>query len=369
MGVPRILFALVFVVLDGPSRCHAMLIMPTAIHSMVEAPITPTTIQYLTEGKYFLHSATKLTSNQPYYLDGKSLLWNLLLVDEGGTDDKDENTQPPPDADAKAPLSFSSMMKLQHFSRDQVVRVLDENTVKLESSGLVSLAAIKTPIAGSSSTSYQFPECFSYSPTYKIRQLLPPKTEVWVHSVPSSSSSSRTTPTVIVREDDKLVVNKELVRTGFARIRGQNPVQDLLPPDELQSLQDQAKSKNLGLFKRCDEEEGNDGGTVVAEFEPLELTVQTVWGDDGGKQVLSRRETTQGKDPPKNPGDSKGCSDFGTYEDALKWFEYYRPYYGDVAKLDRNGDGIPCPGLPHTTVREQYRMRIPTSKPNSELSD
>lgn len=54
-----------------------------------------------------------------------------------------------------------------------------------------------------------------------------------------------------------------------------------------------------------------------------------------------------------------GCSDFVTYEDALKWYEFYKPWYGDVAKLDRNLDGVPCPGIPHTTAREKYRMKIP----------
>lgn len=28
------------------------------------------------------------------------------------------------------------------------------------------------------------------------------------------------------------------------------------------------------------------------------------------------------------------------------------PFYGDVAKLDRDGDGVPCPGLPHTSNQD-----------------
>jgi hypothetical protein len=60
-------------------------------------------------------------------------------------------------------------------------------------------------------------------------------------------------------------------------------------------------------------------------------------------------------------GDSAGCSDFSSYEDALRWYEKYFPFYGDVAKLDRNGDGVPCPGLPHTKVAEMYRMKVPSA--------
>ena len=97
---------------------------------------------------------------------------------------------------------------------------------------------------------------------------------------------------------------------------------------------------------------------VEAEFEPLEQTMETVWTDDGGKQVL-RAAPSGEKGTPKNPGDIKGCSDFRTYEEALSWYEAYEPYYGDVAKLDRDGDGIPCPGLPHTTNQNVYRMKVP----------
>ena len=50
--------------------------------------------------------------------------------------------------------------------------------------------------------------------------------------------------------------------------------------------------------------------------------------------------------PPSNPGDSKNCSDFDTYAQAKAWFDTYFPYYGDVARLDSDGDGIPCESLP-----------------------
>lgn len=49
---------------------------------------------------------------------------------------------------------------------------------------------------------------------------------------------------------------------------------------------------------------------------------------------------------PSNPGDVRNCSDFSTYDQAYAWFMTYYPYYGDVAGLDGNGDGIPCESLP-----------------------
>jgi len=45
---------------------------------------------------------------------------------------------------------------------------------------------------------------------------------------------------------------------------------------------------------------------------------------------------------PANPGDSKNCSDFPNHAAAQAWFDYYYPWYGDVAKLDRDGDRIAC---------------------------
>ncbi len=49
---------------------------------------------------------------------------------------------------------------------------------------------------------------------------------------------------------------------------------------------------------------------------------------------------------PDNPGDTKNCSDFETYQEAKIWFDTYFPYYGDVAGLDGDGDEEPCESLP-----------------------
>ena len=56
--------------------------------------------------------------------------------------------------------------------------------------------------------------------------------------------------------------------------------------------------------------------------------------------------TTPPPTTPPNPGDSKNCSDFATYAEAKAWFDTYFPFYGDIAGLDADGDGIPCQSLP-----------------------
>jgi hypothetical protein len=56
--------------------------------------------------------------------------------------------------------------------------------------------------------------------------------------------------------------------------------------------------------------------------------------------------TTSARGRPPDPGDSKNCSDFSTHREAQEWFDRYFPYYGDVARLDRDRDGVACESLP-----------------------
>ncbi|WP_082486956.1 cell wall-binding repeat-containing protein [Leifsonia sp. Root112D2] len=47
---------------------------------------------------------------------------------------------------------------------------------------------------------------------------------------------------------------------------------------------------------------------------------------------------------PTKPGD-KNCSDFPNQAAAQSWFNTYFPYYGDIARLDSDGDRIACESL------------------------
>lgn len=259
------------------------------------------------------------------------------------------------------------------LKRDKVERILDANTVQLKKMGVVKLAGVRMPSvgAGGTNSNFQFPTCFTYSPSYKVRQLLPKKTSVLIQTV-GSSSNNNIPQVVLVRSEDSLVVNEELVKTGFAVVKNGfwkqqvslvSSSRAIIDADYLTALQENAQSKGLGIFIKCTADGEKVTESFVAEFEPLEKSMEKVYLSDGGKRLL-RDETANvvfsKENPPKNPGDTKGCSDFETYEDALLWFEAYQSYYGDIAKLDRDGDGVPCPGLPHTSNRERYRMKVPT---------
>ena len=45
---------------------------------------------------------------------------------------------------------------------------------------------------------------------------------------------------------------------------------------------------------------------------------------------------------PANPGNSVDCGNFTYQYQAQDWFNTYYPYYGDVAQLDSDNDGIAC---------------------------
>jgi len=74
------------------------------------------------------------------------------------------------------------------------------------------------------------------------------------------------------------------------------------------------------------------------------LVLDGCGGTDTGQVRNVAAPTTAA--PPSNPGDSKNCGDFGTYAEAKEWFDLYFPAYGDIGRLDRDGDRIPCESLP-----------------------
>lgn len=260
-------------------------------------------------------------------------------------------------------------MQTKKFKSDKIRRVLDSSTVQLEKQGNVSLQTVR----GAGGT-YVLPDCFTFSASYKLRQLLPKGSKVRLINIDeldgnvNESSNPSVPKRWIVREDDQLLVNQELVRTGFAFVRkGSAPSTDMRigMTSDLKEMEQNARQRGMGIYKSCEtsrtssDDSNAQSADFVAEFEPLEYTTEVEYDLDGGKEVVVGREGASAT-APSNPGDTKGCSDFTTYEDALRYYERYFPYYGDVALLDRRGDGIPCRGLPHTKVGEKYRLKRPS---------
>uniref|UniRef100_A0A7S4C0Z4 Excalibur calcium-binding domain-containing protein n=1 Tax=Chrysotila carterae TaxID=13221 RepID=A0A7S4C0Z4_CHRCT len=213
--------------------------------------------------------------------------------------------------------------------QDKVVRVLSANSIKLENLGVVNLAGSYTPS--------RLPNCFTYTPQAHLRQLLPPKTLVQVETQPGRPKG---TEAFITRERDGLFVNEQLVRGGWAKasVRGAEYTERLLEG------QKQAQREKLGLWVDCSvqQEVADDD-----QFEPLA-------GSSFEYNKVTAVRSEPSLEPPKNPGDTKNCADFADWEESNRFFVKYYPFYGDVAKLDRDNDGIPCPGLPHTSNPERW---------------
>lgn len=78
--------------------------------------------------------------------------------------------------------------------------------------------------------------------------------------------------------------------------------------------------------------------------------------------VFEEIDTLPSPQPLQNPGDTKNCADFATYEESKRYYDLYFDSFGDVAKLDRDSDGVPCPGLPHTNNPDLFQLKRPRQK-------
>jgi endonuclease YncB( thermonuclease family) len=205
-------------------------------------------------------------------------------------------------------------------STDVVVRVMDADRVKLERAGVVRLAGVRTPTR-------DVPVCYNREPGVKARAMLPRGTKVNVEDVNGDAD--------IVAGGKS--VSETLVRDGYSyatpRRRRASDGEDYLG-SVLAEAEAAAKRDQRGLWRPCG---GASPVVPVATFDDIDF------------------QPTPTKDYGDAPTKYKSCAEFEYYEDALAIFE--RAPEGVRKRLDRDGDGVPCPGLPHTTDRERYRFK------------
>mgnify|MGYP003303756167 CR=1 FL=1 len=207
-----------------------------------------------------------------------------------------------------------------HASTDVVVRVMDSDRVKLERAGVVRLAGVRTPTR-------DVPVCYNREPGVKTRGMLSRGAKV---EVELSSGDAN----IVVGGKS---VSETLVREGYAyatpRRRRASDGDDYLG-SALAEAQAAAKRDQRGLWRPCG---GASPVVPVATFDDIDF------------------QPTPTKDFGDAPTKYKSCAEFEFYEDALAIFE--RAPESVRKRLDRDGDGVPCPGLPHTTDRERYRFK------------
>ena len=205
-------------------------------------------------------------------------------------------------------------------STDVVVRVMDSDRVKLERAGVVRLAGVRTPTR-------DVPVCYNREPGVKTRGMLSRGAKV---EVELSSGDAN----IVVGGKS---VSETLVREGYAyatpRRRRASDGEEYLSA-ALADAENAAKRDQRGLWRPC-----GDASPVVpvATFDDIDF------------------QPTPTKDFGDAPSRYRSCAEFEYYEDALAIFE--RAPESVRKRLDRDGDGVPCPGLPHTTDQERYRFK------------
>lgn len=99
------------------------------------------------------------------------------------------------------------------------------------------------------------------------------------------------------------------------------------------------------------------GGHLVADvfgyYEPAAASASGRFAALSPVRILDTRDRTGMTAWPTYPGDSRNCGDFGTWSAANKWFWTYYYDFGDVARLDGNGDLVPCESLPGAPATKQ----------------
>jgi len=88
--------------------------------------------------------------------------------------------------------------------------------------------------------------------------------------------------------------------------------------------------------------------TVTSTPPPTATVTPTATATPTMPVVFPTSEPTQpsGAAPCNCTGPDLDCRDFGTHARAQACFDYCYPRYGDIFRLDSDGDGIACEALP-----------------------
>ena len=239
---------------------------------------------------------------------------------------------------------------------DHIERVVDGDTVILEELGRARLIGINTPetVSPAQQVRGEPPQCFGPEASAEMKRLLPAGTEVEFDT--DVEPLDRFGRNLVYLYKDGGSINELLVRKGFARAKAYKP--NIRNQETFNRLQAEAKLESLGLWGACFDagssgsSSGSSGGsssTAGKGFGPnanqRPTSTKTASSELQQQQRSTAREAKDVAAIEANPGDVKDCADFDSYDAAKAWFDRYYPAYGDVAKLDGDGDLKPCEAL------------------------
>ena len=179
-------------------------------------------------------------------------------------------------------------------------------------------------------------------------------TRTWQHGPVSWMASTKpviTTGTSATTFSPDNPVTRGQLATFFHRYKGEPAVTvDPAHPTDPACAQ-QAAPLDPGDARDCDD------FPTQADAQAWFDTYFPWYGDIAGLDADNDGQACEVGDPatptttttttiPPNPGDAVNCSDFTTQAAAQAWFDTYFPFYGDVARLDGDGNGIACESLP-----------------------
>lgn len=229
---------------------------------------------------------------------------------------------------------------------DRVDRVVDGDTLVLDNLGRVRLIGMNTPeTVAPAQRQGAPPQCYGPEASAATKALLPKGTSVRLETDEAPRDKYGRALAYVFREPDDTFINGRLVEQGFARVKTYKP--NTRYEGLLTSLQSEAKANRRGLWRQCETPAPPSPPSRPSTPSPPPPTPQS-------SAAAAPRPTARatGADSGRvdatglgNPGDSKNCKDFASYGEAKAWFDKYYPMYGDVAKLDGNGDGRPCESL------------------------
>ncbi|KKQ43394.1 MAG: hypothetical protein US60_C0002G0002 [Microgenomates group bacterium GW2011_GWC1_37_8] len=207
--------------------------------------------------------------------------------------------------------------KTESISPTKVVKVIDGDTVRLESGETVRYIGIDTPEIS------QGKECFSEEATNKNKELVLDK-EVRLEK--DVSEVDRYGRLLRYAYSGDVFVNKYLVQEGYATAITYPP--DVKYAEVFREAEREARDNNRGLWSKCD-----DGLSIS----PSSRQDGKIYNDVTVMQSTGTTECSSNK---------YNCTDFKTHAEAQAIFDSCGGFSNDIHKLDSDGDGVACESLP-----------------------
>lgn len=189
----------------------------------------------------------------------------------------------------------------------KVVKVVDGDTIVLESGQVVRYIGIDTPETSDPRKPVQ---CFGHEAASKNKELVLGKTIELEKDISETDKYNRLLRYIYI---DDLFVNDYLVRNGYAYSSPYPP--DVAYQDQLDQAEQEARNNNRGLWSSC------PNNIIPSAQKP-------------------NNQITQ------QPENDRDCSDFKTQNEAQLFYEANGGPQSDSHRLDVDKDGIACEGLP-----------------------